>query len=118
MTDEGVAQLFVQKQLGNKKIVGTVGNLQFDVIKYRLQHEYKAKCEFRPINFYKAYWLTCEKESILDDFQNRKAKYVAIDKDKNIVFLAQSPYILDMTKRDYPDITFHETSEFKRAVLN
>ena len=118
LTDEGVAQLFVQKQLGNKKIVGTVGNLQFDVIKYRLQHEYKAKCEFRPINFYKAYWLTCEKESILDDFQNRKAKYVAIDKDKNIVFLAQSPYILDMTKRDYPDITFHETSEFKRAVLN
>ena len=39
LTDEGVAQLFVQPQLGNRKIVGTVGDLQYEVIQYRLEHE-------------------------------------------------------------------------------
>ncbi|MEY3247782.1 MAG: hypothetical protein RIT39_1451, partial [Bacteroidota bacterium] len=39
LTDEGVAQLFVQ-QPGNRKIIGTVGELQFDVIQFRMLHEY------------------------------------------------------------------------------
>jgi len=39
MTDEGVAQLFMQ-QPGNRKIIGTVGELQYEVIKFRLEHEY------------------------------------------------------------------------------
>jgi peptide chain release factor 3 len=41
LTDEGVAQLFIQ-QPGNRKIIGTVGELQYEVIKYRLEHEYGA----------------------------------------------------------------------------
>ena len=45
LTDEGVAQLFTQQQ-GNRRIVGTVGVLQFDVLQYRLEHEYGAKCRF------------------------------------------------------------------------
>ena len=47
LTDEGVAQLFTQQQ-GNRKIVGTVGQLQFDVLQYRLEHEYGANCRFEP----------------------------------------------------------------------
>ena len=38
LTDEGVAQLFIHSS-GNKKVVGTVGQLQFDVIQYRLENE-------------------------------------------------------------------------------
>ena len=41
LTDEGVAQLFTQFG-GNKKIIGCVGELQFEVIQYRLLHEYGA----------------------------------------------------------------------------
>ena len=47
LMDEGVAQLFIQ-QPGNRKIVGTVGQLQFEVIAYRLEHEYGANCRFVP----------------------------------------------------------------------
>jgi peptide chain release factor 3 len=28
----------------NRKIIGTVGALQYEVIQYRLEHEYGAKC--------------------------------------------------------------------------
>lgn len=112
LTDEGVAQLFVQ-QPGNRKIVGTVGQLQFEVIKYRLEHEYGAKCEFSPKRYYKACWMTTNNQSQLDQFVKAKAAYIAKDKDDNYVFLAETPFLLDMAQQDYPDITFHFTSDFK-----
>jgi len=112
LTDEGVAQLFTQ-QPGNRRIVGTVGELQFEVIQYRLEHEYGASCRFQPINYYKACWMTSDKRGAIDEFLRRKANYIALDKDDNYVFLAQSPYVLQMAQQDYPDITFHHTSEFK-----
>jgi peptide chain release factor 3 len=43
LTDEGVAQLFTGKATG-RKIIGTVGALQFEVIQHRLLHEYGASC--------------------------------------------------------------------------
>ncbi len=115
LSDEGVVQLFRQ-QMGSKKIVGTVGELQFEVIQYRLQHEYKASCRFEPLPFYKACWLTADDPQKLADFCKRKSNYIATDKDDNPVFLAQTSWTLDVTRRDYPDIVFHETSEFKRQA--
>ena len=53
LMDEGVAQLFVN-QFNGRKIIGTVGQLQFEVIQYRLLHEYGAQCRWEPIRLYKA----------------------------------------------------------------
>ena len=116
LTDEGVAQLFVQ-EMGNKKIIGTVGELQFDVIQYRLEHEYGAKCIFRPVKYHKACWLTSENEDKLNEFVRIKASDMVKDKDSNWVFLAPSAWILNLEKQNYPEITFHTTSEFKRASI-
>jgi len=113
LTDEGVAQLFV-RELGSKKIIGTVGELQFDVIKYRLEHEYGAKCEFRSMKYFKACWLTSENEDQLNEFIRIKANEIVKDKDGNDVFLAPSEWILNLERQNYPDIDFHFTSEFKR----
>jgi peptide chain release factor 3 len=116
LTDEGVAQLFIQ-QPGNRKIVGTVGELQFEVIQYRLQHEYGATCSFRPLSFFKACWLTSDNKAQLDEFARRKTTNVVRDKDENPVFLAESPWLLNQAEQDYPDIKFHKTSEFKLDVV-
>ena len=112
LTDEGVAQLFIQ-QPGNRKIVGTVGQLQFEVIKYRLENEYGAKCEFVPKRYHKACWMTTDNQAQLEQFIKAKAMYLAKDKDDNYVFLAETPFLLQMAQQDYPDITFHFTSDFK-----
>lgn len=112
LTDEGVAQLFTM-QPGNRKIIGTVGALQFEVIQYRLEHEYGAKCQFNTRNFFKACWLTSQNKAKLDEFTRIKSNYIAWDKDNNPVFLAESPFLLQMAEQDYPEITFHRTSEFK-----
>ena len=114
LTDEGVAQLFTQ-QPGNKKVVGCVGELQFEVISYRLEHEYGAKCAFQQIQAHKACWLTSTDQAALDQFMRMKSQQIVQDKDGNPVFMAPSGYMLDLEKRNNPEITFHTTSEFKTA---
>jgi len=112
LTDEGVAQLFFYR-VGNRKIVGTVGELQFEVIQYRLQHEYSASCRFQPMSLYKACWITTDDKTALEKFLRYKANDVVEDKDGNLVFLAQSEWMLKVAKEDYPELTFHFNSEFK-----
>lgn len=111
LIDEGVAQLFIQ-QPGNRKIVGTVGQLQFEVINYRLIHEYGANCRFVPRNYFKACWITSKDKIQLESFKRAKANYLAVDKDDNLVFLAETTFLLTMAEQDYPEITFHKSSEF------
>lgn len=110
LTDEGVAQLFTQFG-GNKKIIGCVGELQFEVIQYRLLQEYGAACEFRSLPFYKACWLTAEKKETLDTFLRFKQQNAAEDKDGLPVYLAQSEWFLQTEISNNKDITFHFTSE-------
>jgi peptide chain release factor 3 len=111
LTDEGVAQLFTGT-LSNRKILGTVGALQFEVIQYRLLHEYGASCRFEPITLYKTCWIKSDDKKALEDFKSRKYKNMAIDKDGRDLFLADSPYALQMAKEKFPEIEFYFTSEF------
>jgi peptide chain release factor 3 len=116
LTDEGVAQLFVQEP-GSRRIVGTVGELQFEVIQYRLQHEYGADCHFVSQPFWKACWITSDDPEVLDKFCKLKPRYICRDKDNNLVFLAGSEWTLNMEKQNYPEITFHTNSEFKTEAV-
>lgn len=113
LTDEGVAQLFTQFG-GNKKIIGCVGELQFEVIQYRLLQEYGAACEFRTLPFYKACWLTSSDQKKLDDFLRFKQQNSAEDKDGNPVYLAQSEWFLNTEISNNTDITFHFSNEVHR----
>jgi peptide chain release factor 3 len=116
LSDEGVAQLFIHP-LGSRKIIGTVGQLQFEVIQYRLLHEYGASAEFRPLNYYKACWIKSDNPAKMDEFVKRKHSNIVNDKDGNLVFLADSAWILKICKEDFPDIKFYTTSDFKVDAL-
>ncbi len=113
LTDEGVAQLFTQFG-GNKKIIGCVGELQFEVIQYRLLQEYGAACEFRTLPYYKACWLTSKNQAKLDDFLRFKQQNSAADKDGHPVYLAQSEWFLNTERQNNPEIEFHFTSEIHK----
>ena len=111
LMDEGVAQLFVN-QFNGRKIIGTVGQLQFEVIQYRLENEYSAKCRWEPVHLYKACWIEADDEKELDNFKKRKYQYMAKDREGRDVFLADSNYVLSMAQEDFKHIKFHFTSEF------
>lgn len=112
LTDEGVAQLFTQHG-GNRKIIGCVGDLQFEVIQYRLLQEYGASCVFNTLPFYKACWLTGPKDK-LDEFTRFKSANIVTDKDGQLVYLAQSEWYLNTERANNPEIQFHFTSEIHK----
>lgn len=113
LMDEGVAQLFTLDYNG-RKVIGTVGALQYEVIQYRLEHEYGAKCTYENLNVHKACWVETkdEKSEEYKDFLRVKQRYLARDKQHQLVFLADSMFSLQMTQQKYPSIIFHMTSEF------
>lgn len=114
LTDEGVAQLFTQFG-GNKKIIGCVGELQFEVIQYRLLQEYGASVEFRAQPYYKACWITSKDPEKLKEFTRFKSANIAEDKDGHLVYLAQSEWFLNTERTNNPDIEFHFTSEIHKT---
>jgi len=115
LMDEGVAQLFTLEMNG-RRVVGTVGALQYEVIQYRLEHEYGAKCTYENIAAHKACWVAPEnpKSDEFIDFKRVKQRYLAKDKQGQLVFLADSEFTIQMTQNKYPSVKLHFTSEFKK----
>lgn len=112
LMDEGVAQLFTL-EMNNRKIIGTVGALQYEVIQYRLEHEYGAKCNYEPLSIHKACWIEGdEKSEEYKEFVRLKQRFMARDKYGQMVFLADSSFTIHMTQEKFPNIKLHFISEF------
>ncbi|MCC5938047.1 MAG: peptide chain release factor 3 [Lunatimonas sp.] len=111
LMEEGVAQLFTF-EIGARKVVGTVGQLQFEVIQFRLKNEYNATADFVPMNLYKACWIHSSDRKKLDEFIRSKQRHIARDKDGKLVFMAESKAWLQMVQDNFPEIEFHFTSEY------
>ena len=114
LMDEGVAQLFIL-ELNGRKVIGTVGALQFEVIQYRLEHEYGAKCVYENLNVHKACWIDVDKsdKNELTEFKRVKSRFLAKDKRNQLVFFADSSFTLQMTQSKYPRVILHYISEFE-----
>ena len=112
LMDEGVAQLFTLEMNG-RKIIGTVGALQYEVIQYRLEHEYGAKCTYEPLSIHKACWVEAdEKSEEFKEFARLKQRFLARDKYDQLVFLADSSFTIHMTQEKFPNVKLHFVSEY------
>lgn len=114
LMDEGVAQLFTL-ELNNRKVIGTVGALQYEVIQYRLEHEYGAKCSYENFPVHKACWVKPKdpKSEEFKEFKRIKQKFLAKDKYNQLVFLADSDFTIQMTQSKYPSVQLFFTSELE-----
>ncbi|WP_461532688.1 peptide chain release factor 3 [Sinomicrobium sp.] len=113
LMDEGVAQLFTLEMNG-RKVIGTVGALQYEVIQYRLEHEYGAKCTYEMFPIHKACWVVPDdaKSEEFAEFKRVKQKFLAKDKQGQLVFLADSAFSIQMTQQKYPSVKLHFSSEY------
>jgi len=113
LMDEGVAQLFTL-EINGRKVIGTVGALQYEVIQYRLEHEYGAKCNYENFPVYKACWVAPKdpKSEEFAEFKRVKQKFLARDKQDQLVFLADSHFSIEMARQKYPNVDLHFTSEY------
>jgi peptide chain release factor 3 len=110
LCEEGATQLFKPLR-NNDLILGAVGQLQFEVVAFRLQDEYGVSCVFEPVSVYTARWVTGSDERKLEEFRARAYENLAVDHSGAPVYLAPSRVNLELTVERWPDITFRETRE-------
>lgn len=111
LAEEGVVQLFTKKYT-NEKLLGVVGMLQLDVIKYRLEHEYKASCRFDNSTFTTACWIRCDDKKGLEKFISIHSGKIAEDVRGSMVFLANNKWLLERTLEEFPEIKYYFTSDY------
>jgi peptide chain release factor 3 len=110
LCEEGATQLF--RPLRNSDLIlGAVGQLQFEVVAFRLQDEYGVQCVFDNIAVHTARWVTAQDPRKLEEFRARAFDHLALDHNGELVYLASSRVNLQLTLERYPQIRFHATRE-------
>jgi peptide chain release factor 3 len=110
LCEEGATQLF-RPLRNNDLILGAVGQLQFDVVAFRLADEYGVQCAFEPINVATARWVHCTDSKKLEEFRSRAYDNLGVDHAGQLVYLAPSRINLELAMERAPAVSFRETRE-------
>jgi peptide chain release factor 3 len=110
LCEEGATQLFTPLDT-NELILGAVGILQFDVVAYRLEHEYGVACVYETVSVEHARWIYCDNKVKLEEFKQKNSRHLALDIHQALVYLAPNGYDLRLTKERWPMIQFANTKE-------
>lgn len=110
LSEEGSTQVFMP-QRSNDIIVGAVGTLQFDVVAYRLQDEYKVECGYEAVNVYTARWIECDDAKMLEDFKKKAYENLSVDGGGYLTYLAPTRANLMLMEERWPDVRFNTTRE-------
>lgn len=78
LSEEGTSQLF-RRKYNSDNIIGVVGKLQFEVVKFRLLHEYGADAIFTPLDYSCSRWYRCEDRDALEKFENYYRNQIVFD---------------------------------------
>ncbi len=111
LAEEGVVQIFSKPHQSNVRVLGVVGQLQLEVLQYRMEHEYNAKCNYKPIDLTIAHWITSDDKKALETFVDEHSRRILIDIRGTHIFMSDSPWYFERIKGANPAIRFYATSE-------
>ncbi|MGB0466128.1 MAG: peptide chain release factor 3 [Pontibacterium sp.] len=110
LSEEGAVQLFMPEK-NNDLVLGAVGQLQFDVVMYRLKDEYKVDCLYEAVNVNTARWVECDDDKMLTEFKRKAYDNIGIDGAGLLTYLAPTRVNLSLTEERWPDVQFRSTRE-------
>ena len=110
LSEEGSTQVFMPLK-NNDLIVGAVGALQFEVVAYRLQDEYKVDCIYETSSIHTARWVSSNDAAKLEEFKKKAHDNLAIDAGGCLTYLAPTRVNLSLMEERWPEIEFHATRE-------
>ena len=114
--EEGAIQVF-RPVASSLLLLGAVGQLQFEVVAHRLEHEYGVKARITPSRFQVARWVTCDDPKELQRFIDGNAHRVAFDAvDAPTVLVEYAPE-LRAIEANWPKIRFHALREHAGLVF-
>jgi peptide chain release factor 3 len=109
LSQEGCVQLFTEPGAGSAApILGAVGELQFDVLKHRLETEYGVELSLAPLPYKVARWLDGDYDA--EAFRYSEATRLIQDRDKRPVLLVKSDWYLPRLREQHPKMILHETA--------
>ncbi len=95
LSEEGVVHVFeVPNGVGNELLLGTVGALQFDVVKHRMMAEYNVEITLSPVPYHTARWLPKD-DAVIGKLSKSYSTAVTYDLDSNPIVLFDSAYALN-----------------------
>mgnify|MGYP000430414097 FL=1 len=106
LSEEGTIQVFRQPMLGDlDAVVGAVGMLQFEVLKFRLENEYNVEVRLRQLTFKHARWVDGEG---YDEAAFDRADYCMAlrDRDDLPIVLFRNDWALNYCRGQNPDLQF------------
>ncbi|MCP5152474.1 MAG: peptide chain release factor 3 [Ectothiorhodospiraceae bacterium] len=110
LSEEGATQVF-RPLISNDLVLGAVGVLQFDVVAWRLRHEYGVESSYDAIDVTTARWVDCDDSKRLDEFRRRNQERLAYDGAGNLTYLAPSMVNLRLAMERFPEVRFRATRE-------
>ena len=114
--EEGAIQVF-RPIAGSLLLLGAVGQLQFEVVAHRLEHEYGVKARILGSNFNLARWVTCDDPHELKKFMDANSHRVALDAVDAPTLLVDHSATLRAVEQQWPKIKFHALREHAGLVF-
>jgi peptide chain release factor 3 len=121
--EEGAIQVF-RPVMGTVLLLGAVGQLQFEVVAHRLEHEYGVKARITPARYNVARWVTCETgqgsaadEAELKRFIDGNSHRIAYDAVNAPTLLLEYAAELRAIEGNWPKIRFHALREHAGLVF-
>ena len=110
LSEEGVTQVF--SMMSNKDVVlGAIGQLQFDLVAFRLANEYGAECAYEPCNIYTVRWVSTDDTKLMREFCARTQSQLARDGGDHLALLATSRPNLQLIEERWPEVSFSSSRE-------
>ncbi|MEH6649296.1 MAG: peptide chain release factor 3 [Motiliproteus sp.] len=110
LSEEGAVQLFMPLK-NNNLVLGAVGQLQFEVVVFRLKDEYKVECVYEPVSVQTARWVDCDDEKVLEELKRKGHDNLAIDGGGLLTYLAPTRVNLSLAEERWPEAMFRSTRE-------
>ena len=110
LSEEGATQVFRPLRT-NDLVLGAIGILQFDVVAYRLRHEYGVDSAYESIDVTTARWVTCPNSRMLEEFIRKNEARLGHDSGGNLTYLAPTMVNLNLARERWPEVAFSAVRE-------
>lgn len=112
LSEEGTTQIFFRRATG-EKMLGAVGVLQFEVVKFRLEDEYNVHADYEGTPFQAVRWLRFKDKKTQENFESQYSSNILIDGKERVCYGVKSPWDLKLCMEKNPSVEFFNNSDYK-----
>ena len=108
LAEEGTSQVF-RRRYNSDTIIGVVGRLQFEVVKYRLLNEYGADAQFTSLGYSCSRWYHSDNPEALKEFEDYYQSQIVLDVRNYPMILLKDDWEQNYVSEKCPELKFYSS---------